>query len=117
MSAVTTTVIGSARWPHPEPISPERVISGQPMASTLVLDDEGSSQSGLWKVEPGEFTTKLIGYKEFIHVISGQAKLVHDSGEVYSLGPGVVLALPEGWSGRWLIETTLVKSYTIVRST
>ncbi|MEV4954083.1 cupin domain-containing protein [Paenarthrobacter nitroguajacolicus] len=115
MSAVATT-IGAAQWPMPNPVSPERVISGQPATSTLVLNDSVRAQSGLWKVSPGEFTTKLTGYQEFIHIVDGQGKLVRDDGETIILQPGVVVSLPEGWAGRWLIEATLVKVYTMVRS-
>ena len=109
-------IIESVHWPDAMTISPDRVISGRPSASTLVLDKDARSEHGLWKVEPGEFTTRLDGYREFIHIVEGRGQLIHEDGPALDLRPGVVIVLPEGWAGRWLVETTLVKSYSIIRT-
>ncbi|MGO4588835.1 cupin domain-containing protein [Paenarthrobacter sp. 2TAF44] len=113
-TAVTTT--DDIQWPAPVAISPERVISGEPAASTLVLYSDPTTDSGLWKVAPGEFTTKLTGYREFIHIIEGHGQLIEDTGQEIELRTGTVVALPEGWTGRWKVQRELVKSYSIVRT-
>lgn len=113
-SAVATT--DNVPWPAPVTISPERAISGEPSASTFVLYTGSGTEAGLWKVAPGEFTTKLNGYREFIHVVEGQGQLIADAGQEIDLRPGTVVALPEGWSGRWKVQTELIKSYSIVRT-
>ena len=111
-SAVATTA--AVPWPGPVAISPERVISGSPSASTYVLYRDSRTEAGLWKVGPGEFTTRLTGYREFIHIVEGAGQLIHDDGDTIELSAGTVVALPEGWSGRWRITAPLVKSYSIV---
>lgn len=111
-SAVATT--STVPWPEPIAISPERVISGSPSASTFILYPDSRTEAGLWKVEPGEFTTRLAGYREFIHIVEGAGQLIHDEGDTIDLHAGTVVALPEGWAGRWRITESLVKSYSIV---
>lgn len=111
-NAVAT--IATVQWPKKVAISPERVVSGEPSASTLVLHRDSRTEAGLWKVEPGEFTTRLTGYSEFIHIVDGEGQLVNDDGHTIDLRAGTVVALPEGWAGRWRITESLVKSYSIV---
>ncbi|BCW05762.1 cupin domain-containing protein [Arthrobacter sp. NtRootA1] len=113
-AAVATT--DDIQWPEQVPISPERVLSGAPSASTLVLYGDPGTEAGLWKVTPGEFTTKLTGYREFIHIVDGQGQPIDDQGHETNLRAGTIVALPEGWAGRWSVQTELVKSYSIVRA-
>lgn len=112
--AVATT--DDIQWPDLVAISPERVLSGEPSASTLVLYTDYGTDAGLWKVTPGEFTTTLNGYREFIHIIGGHGQLIDDQGQEINLQAGTVVALPEGWTGRWKVHTELIKSYSIVRT-
>lgn len=106
--------IATVEWPKKVAIGRERVVSGEPAASTFVLHRDARTEAGLWKVEPGEFTTRLTGYSEFIHIVEGVGQLIHDDGHSIELRAGTVVALPEGWTGRWRVSTTLVKSYSIV---
>jgi uncharacterized cupin superfamily protein len=80
-----------------------------------VLFTDGKTELGLWRVSPGEFSTVHQGYEEFISVLEGEGELIHDDGSRITLKPGTVLILENGWSGRWSIKSTLVKSYAIVR--
>ncbi|AOY74091.1 hypothetical protein ARZXY2_4592 (plasmid) [Arthrobacter sp. ZXY-2] len=48
-------------------------------------------------------------------MLEGEGELIHDDGSRITLKPGTVLILENGWSGRWSIKSTLVKSYAIVR--
>ncbi|WP_314196255.1 hypothetical protein [uncultured Arthrobacter sp.] len=68
MKTQTTEHVDAARisWPAPVPISAERVITGEPVASTLVLEETPTHQLGLWQVSPGEFVTDHAGYVEYI---------------------------------------------------
>lgn len=110
----TVATIATVQWPKKVDISPDRVVSGEPSASTLVLHRDSRTEADLWKVEPGEFTTRLTGYSGFIHIVDRVGQLIHDDGHSIELRAGTVVALPEGWTGRWRISTTLVKSYSIV---
>lgn len=115
MSAVLHA--SSLQWPQATPIAVERIITGNPAASTQVMFTDGRTELGLWRVSPGEFTTVHDGYEEFIHIVEGEGELIHDDGTVITLRPGGVLLLEDGWRGRWIIRRTLVKSYATVGKT
>lgn len=102
----------SVDWPAGVPIAAGRIISGSPLSSTLVLHRSETTEMGLWRVTPGEFTTVHDGYVEFINIVEGDADLVHDDGTVISLQPGSVVLLESGWRGRWVVREALVKSYS-----
>jgi len=114
---MNTAEISSISWPADQRIAEHRVLSGTPGASTVVMHRDPNSELGLWRVSPGEFTTIHSGYTEFISISSGRGQLIHDDGTVLELGPGTVAVLNDGWSGRWVIERTLIKSYAIVPTT
>lgn len=107
---------GKVEWPLPEAIPAERVREGKPEAQTLVIRADDRSEVGLWRCTPGEFLTTRDGYSEFIHIISGGGQLISDDGTTIQLGPGVIISLEDGWSGRWVITETVSKSYAVVYS-
>lgn len=99
-------------WPNYDPVSPERVTRGQPSTSTVTFDSP-ENRMGLWRVTPGAFTTDHAGYIEFVHIISGSGRLVGDDGTVRELRAGTTSIMPEGWKGRWEVDSTLTKVFTI----
>lgn len=101
-------------WTAPTPIDSQRVLHGAPEASSLVLHKDERSELGLWRVTPGDITTLHQGYVEFITIIEGRGELVEDDGTVTELRPGTVFVMKDGWSGRWVIHTELIKSYAII---
>lgn len=118
MSTPTATRIDldSTRWPAAEDIAPGRVLTGRPSASTLILEDVNGRQLGLWRVTPGEFVTDHTGYLEYIHIISGSGTLIADDGHVTGLEPGVTVLMQPGWKGRWVVDQTITKVFTVVNS-
>lgn len=107
-------VTGDVTWPESTAIAADRVISGSPRASTLVLHESGACQLGLWNVTEGEFTTDHAGYVEYIHILGGRGRLVDLDGNVTHLSAGVTVLMDEGWNGRWVVEETISKSYMTV---
>lgn len=101
-------------WPAAVPIAPERVLVGEPVASTLLLDDVDGYQLGLWQVTPGEFTTQHFGYLEYITVLSGAGRLIDDEGTITELAPGITVLMRPGWCGRWIVDETLTKAFTVI---
>lgn len=101
-------------WPDPVQVPVERIVSGTPMTSTIVVADSTEDQMGLWKATPGAFATDHTGYVEFIHILGGIGRLVSDAGMVTDLKPGTTTLMPEGWKGRWEIDATLTKVFTII---
>lgn len=118
MSTATAEQIDIARadWPEPVEIAAERVIAGTPVASTLVLEDGASYQLGLWRVTSGEFHTDHAGYLEYIHIVTGSGQLVDQAGAVTELSPGKTVLMQPGWKGRWLVNETITKVYTIINT-
>ena len=114
----TTTHVETAHinWPAPVPIASERIITGQPTASTLVLRETPAHQLGLWQVSPGEFETDHGGYVEYIHVIAGSGQLVDDTGQATDLAPGTTVLMQAGWKGRWMVHETITKVFTVINS-
>lgn len=108
--------ITSVDWPEAEPIAADRITSGSPATSTLSLHSDDHARFGLWYATPGAFSTDHAGYEEFIQVLDGAGSLVHDDGTTIPLKPGILVHLEDGWRGRWVIDKTLIKSYTIVHN-
>lgn len=114
MTATTAQNYHDVTWPAFEAIPAERVISGSPEAATVEVTGGDLAQSGFWRVTPGAFATVRSGYIEYIHILEGTGRLVSDDGEVVDLRPGTSVFIPDGYSGRWEIDTTLSKAYTTV---
>lgn len=106
--------INTVEWPEPTPIESHRVLAGNPIASTVSLRSDESGDVGVWRCSPGEFWAVRDGVTEFVHIISGRGKLVHDDGTTYELHPGVTFAIDNGWKGKWLIEEPLTKAYALI---
>jgi uncharacterized cupin superfamily protein len=118
MSVVPRSLSGqdlaAVHWPPAEPIAAVRVLSGRPVATTLVTARDEFFEVGLWQVSPGEFTTVHAGYQEFIYIIAGRGALIDDQGQRTELEPGVACAMGEGWTGRWVVDEELTKTYTLI---
>lgn len=114
MSAAVRVDLASVDWPAQVAISEERVLNGEPSASTLVLEQTDAYELGLWRITPGEFTTRHDGYLEYITVIDGAGQLIDDNGTVTALRPGTTVMMQPGWHGRWVVTETLTKAYAVL---
>ena len=103
-------------WPEFMPLPAERVIQGNPTHSTVVISDEDRSQFGLWRATPGSFNTDHKDYLEFVFIIEGRGRLVSQDGSFEELVPGKAALMPFDWVGRWEIEETITKAYSIIRA-
>lgn len=110
----TRIATNTVEWPADEPIAPERIIQGAPVASTLVLQDTPTHQLGLWRVTPGEFVTDHSGYVEYVHVLGGAGQLIDDDGTVTELTEGTTVLMQPGWKGRWRVVETISKVFTVI---
>lgn len=110
----TRILTADIKWPEPEAIAAERIVSGNPVASTLVLRDDPGHQLGLWHVTEGSFRTDHAGYVEYIHILAGRGQLVDEEDNVINLEPGVTVLMDAGWRGRWIVHEAIIKTYTIV---
>jgi len=87
---------------------------GDPQVSAHVLTDDGSIQVGVWECTPGGWSIVDRTDSETATIISGKGVITDADGPELQLGPGSVVTLPKGWSGRWDITETLRKVYVIV---
>lgn len=116
MNPIEATLLDLAdvSWPEFVAIPEAKVLTGTPETSTVVITESQRGQMGLWQVTPGSFTTDHTGYIEYIHILSGTGRLVSETGTVTELGAGSTTVMPVGWKGRWEIDTTLTKVFTIL---
>jgi uncharacterized cupin superfamily protein len=87
-------------------------ISGTPHAHGKILsvNDDGSSECGIWSCTPGERTLTFAN-DEFCYFLGGKGSYVHDNGEVIPVQSGAIVFFPKGWSGRSIVTETLSKAF------
>ena len=101
---ISLTVVG------PKP----NTLDGNPIESVHEVHTEDRLEVGVWEVTPGSFKTAKDGISELMHFVSGSGTIVGDDGTTTTIGPGVVLITPDGWSGTWHVRETVRKVYAIV---
>lgn len=88
--------------------------SGDPQMKTLVADHQAQGNIGFWECTPGGWPVVDRQDTEVAYILSGRGQITDDStGTVYSIGPGDLVILPVGWTGRWDITETVRKAYVI----
>jgi uncharacterized cupin superfamily protein len=95
---------------EPEPIPPDWIVSGAPVArcKKVVRSHDRTSHIVVWDCTPGVFKW-YYGMDEAIIVISGEAYMINESGEERRFGPGDLGFFPTGTSCTWRITETLRK--------
>jgi uncharacterized cupin superfamily protein len=88
---------------------------GQPRMSGRILHTtaDGSVEVGVWACTPGGWAISHRPDTETVRILSGRARLTDADGLAVDLGPGDVLVLPKGWSGRWDILEPVRKLYVL----
>lgn len=91
--------------------------SGQPRMSGRILftTADDSVEVGVWACTPGGWNIVDRPDTETVRILAGLARLTDIDGTSVDLGPGDVLVLPKGWSGRWDILQPVRKLYVLAR--
>lgn len=110
----TEFILASAPWPAA--VRVPNPLEGEPSTRTLSFIDDKHTQAGTWQCTPGAFRSDHSGYVEFMHILDGKARLIGDDGATVDLEAGMVLVIPDGWTGTWNVTETLTKSFAISRS-
>jgi uncharacterized protein len=97
--------------PRPGADSGDPRMSGRILFSTA--DD--SVEVGIWACTPGGWSITDRPDTETVRILAGRARLTDADGGAVDLGPGDVLVLPKGWSGRWDILEPVRKLYVLSR--
>jgi uncharacterized cupin superfamily protein len=95
---------------NPAPIAPHWIIEGKPEARSakLAVTADGTSTVMAWSCTAGRFTWNY-SIDETLHVISGEAFVTDDKGEVRRLGPGDMVYFPAGTRSNWYIPHEIRK--------
>lgn len=96
-----------------EPIAPDRVIEGEPIAETRLeyqRDDkifigEWSCGVGAWRVAYDEW--------EFCEMLDGACELVADDGQVQRFANGDRFVIEPGFRGVWRVVSPMKKRFVI----
>ncbi|MCC6988544.1 MAG: DUF861 domain-containing protein [Acidobacteria bacterium] len=92
---------------------PSRIVSGNPTCGEKIVVDREGLEIGIWEVTPGVFDSVKDGIGEVVQFMSGAGRIEHSDGTVSPIAPGVVVEFLPGWTGRWVVEQTTRKIYTI----
>ena len=85
--------------------------SGKPEVSLCPLYSGHGVETGIWQCTPGGWAIDNRPNTEICYIVSGSGMITDQDGRVHALGPGTVVTLPKGWSGRWDITRDLRKIY------
>lgn len=101
---------------QPEPYGPRAgADSGDPQVSLVEFYADGVTETGIWECTPGGWHIESRPDTEVVHILSGRVRMTDDEdGSTREIGPGDVMVLPKGWSGRWDILETTRKLYVVV---
>jgi uncharacterized cupin superfamily protein len=91
--------------------------SGDPRVAGRVIyrSEDPLVEVGVWSCTPGGWPIVDRPDTESIRLLEGRARLTDADGRAVELGPGDVLVLPRGWSGRWDVLEPVRKLYVITR--
>jgi uncharacterized cupin superfamily protein len=92
------------------PIAPHWITEGTPRArwAKLAVAADGTSTVMAWSCTAGRFTWNYV-IDETLHVISGEAFVTDEKGEVRRLGPGDMVYFPAGSRSNWYIPHKIRK--------
>jgi len=92
------------------PIAPHWITEGTPRAraTRLAVSADGTSTVMAWSCTAGRFTWNYV-LDEALHVISGEAFVTDEKGEVRRLGPGDMVFFPAGSRSNWYIPHEIRK--------
>jgi len=91
------------------PLPDDEVVEGSPSAGSVVLDDAGDIEFGVWEMTPGTATDTEVD--EVFIVISGRATVLFEGLPSIEIAPGAVVRLTEGMRTTWVVHETLRKIY------
>lgn len=94
----------------PNPINPDWIIEGKPVARArrLAQSADGTSSVMAWSCTPGQFAWHY-AVDETVHIISGEVIVTDEQGRVHRLGPGDMAFFPAGSHSVWLVTKEVRK--------
>ena len=91
---------------------PARVIAGNPVFSTWMLEDRDGLCAGIWRATPGKWRVHYDEW-EYCRILSGLSVITQDAGAARILRAGDSFVLRPGFSGTWEVVETTTKDFVI----
>lgn len=91
------------------PLPDDEVVEGSPSAGSVVIDDTGDVEIGVWEMTPGTATDTEVD--EVFIVLAGRATVLFEGLPSIDIVPGTVVRLTEGMRTTWVVHETLRKVY------
>ena len=103
---------------NPKAAAPKRPISGDARFNGMkVFEGRGGKvRAGVWESTSGMFRADTTGYIEYGHIVEGDCRIVDPDGTVHTLNVGDPFIMPEGYKGRWEIDTFVKKVYMVAET-
>jgi uncharacterized cupin superfamily protein len=92
--------------------APERLIHGDPVHTTWVLEDREGLCAGLWQSTPGKWRVFYDEW-EYCRILEGHSVVTGEDGTTVHLRPGDALILRPGFRGTWEVLETTRKDFVI----
>jgi len=99
------------------PLPPEKLIEGEPMLTSWETDNlqEGAIRAGMWESTPGTIQVAKGETWEFCTILSGQAEITEENGDVIRVKAGDTLVMRPGFVGAWKTLETMRKYWVIAK--
>ena len=100
--------------PEIEAIDPEKVVAGDPIATTENIYTNAAETffSGVWSSNEGKWRISY-GEDEFCVLLSGRVALTDAAGETQTFAAGDAFVIPAGFEGTWETLEPVRKLYAI----
>ena len=91
---------------------PAKVLSGDPVHSTWLLEDRDGLYCGLWQSTPGSWRISYDEW-EYVYIHSGHSVLTDAAGNATTLQAEDSFMIRPGFSGTWTVIETTLKDFVI----
>lgn len=95
--------------------SPERIVSGKPVADAVNFYEGqgGQVQAGHWRCTPGRWRVSY-DETEYCRIIEGSGALFDTAGRRTAIATGDEFVVPAGFVGEWEVVEAMTKTYVVV---
>lgn len=90
-----------------------KVIAGDPVHSTWLIEDRAPLFAGIWRSSPGAWRVRYDEW-EYFAVLSGHGRLIDSNGQVTMLAPGGRHVIRPGFEGTFEVFEELTKDFVIL---
>lgn len=92
---------------------PAKLLAGDPVHSTWLLEDRAPLYAGVWRSSPGKWRVEYDEW-EYFNVLSGRGTLTDAEGRITPLLPGSRHIIRPGFCGIFEVVEDLTKDFVIL---